>query len=301
VTTNNHLLFTSICLALLALASRGTAQELPPPPQLSSSDLLLGGEEAPMRGPEGEEKENRFEDHIETDRDAFTPTTKTVERGRLTVESSYSFEDNRGTPETHSFPELLLRYGVTDRIELRLGCNYEVGGVSSAVAGTEVIEPTEGTGLAREFNVLYGLKVRVSKQDGWIPDSSLIVQGLTPTSGESNTTKLNTAYVFGWKLPNRWRLDSALRFETDSDAGNHFEIWAPSVVLRVPIGQRWQVHAEYFGLFSEGKQDEFNRHFFSPGGHFLITPNWEVGVRVGWGLNEQASRFFSNVGIGYRF
>jgi hypothetical protein len=102
-------------------------------------------------------------------------------------------------------------------------------------------------------------------------------------------------------LSNRWRLDSALRFETDSDAGNQFGIWLPSVVLRVPLGERWQVHAEYFGLFSEGKEQAFSRHFFSPGGHFLITPNWEVGVRVGWGLNDQSSRFFSNVGFGYRF
>jgi hypothetical protein len=221
-----------------------------------------------------------------------------VEQGRLIVESSYSFEDNRGIPETHSFPKLLLRYGLMERIELRLGWNYEVGGVGSAVSGADVVEAQNGTGAQRDSNLLYGLKVLVSKQDDWLPESSLIVQGQTPTSGESTATRLNAAYVFGWQLPNRWRLDSALRFETDSESGNRFEIWAPSVVLRVPIGERWQVHAEYFGLFSQGKEEEFTRHFFSPGAHFLITPNWEVGVRVGWGLNEQASRFFSNVGFG---
>jgi hypothetical protein len=136
--------FAMICSAWLLLAQRGTAQEPPAPPPTSSADLILGGEEALTRSPEREERENRFEDHIETDRDAFTPTTKTVEQGRLVVESSYSFEDNRGIPETHSFPELLLRYGLTERIELRLGWNYEVGGVSSAASGLDVIEPTGG-------------------------------------------------------------------------------------------------------------------------------------------------------------
>ncbi len=72
-------------------------------------------------------------------------------------------------------------------------------------------------------------------------------------------------------------------------------------MLRVPIGERFQVHAEYFGLFSENRQENFVRHFFSPGAHYLITPNLEVGLRVGWGLNEQAARFFSNVGFGVRF
>ena len=53
-------------------------------------------------------------DHIETDRDSFTPATVTAGAGRLIVESGYSFIDNRSVPETHSFPELIARYGVND-------------------------------------------------------------------------------------------------------------------------------------------------------------------------------------------
>jgi hypothetical protein len=52
---------------------------------------------------------------------------------------------------------------------------------------------------------------------------------------------------------------------------------------------------------SEDRQTNFNRHFFSPGMHYLITPNLELGLRVGWGLNEQSARFFSNVGFGLLF
>ena len=54
-------------------------------------------------------------------------------------------------------------------------------------------------------------------------------------------------------MPNRWRIDSALAFTTDSDNGNRFEVWAPSTVLRVLIGEQFQVHAEYFGQFSESR------------------------------------------------
>jgi hypothetical protein len=35
--------------------------------------------------------------------------------------------------------------------------------------------------------------------------------------------------------------------------------------------------------------------------HYLITPNFEIGLRVGWGLNDEAAHFFSNAGIGWRF
>jgi hypothetical protein len=39
---------------------------------------------------------------LDTDRDAFTPATKTVAAGHVLTEVSYSFIDNRGTPATNS-------------------------------------------------------------------------------------------------------------------------------------------------------------------------------------------------------
>ncbi len=60
-------------------------------------------------------------------------------------------------------------------------------------------------------------------------------------------------------------------------------------------------HVEYFGIFSSGKNEEYERHFISPGVHYLINPNLEVGARVGWGLNDKSARFFTNVGFGWRF
>ena len=71
--------------------------------------------------------------------------------------------------------------------------------------------------------------------------------------------------------------------------------------LRVPLSERFQVHAEYFGLMSQKRSSDFSNHFFSPGMHYLITPNLEVGLRLGWGLNQQTAPFFTNVGFGWRF
>jgi hypothetical protein len=71
-------------------------------------------------------------------------------------------------------------------------------------------------------------------------------------------------------------------------------------VYKVPLGERIDIHAEYFGLFSDHKQDEFVKHYFSPGAHYLVTPDLEIGVRIGWGLNDDASNFFTNAGLGWR-
>ncbi|HJZ58201.1 MAG TPA: transporter, partial [Gemmataceae bacterium] len=246
-------------------------------------------------------------DEIETDRDSFTPATTTAPRGRLIVEGAYTFIDNRGIKETHSLPELILRYGLTERVELRLGWNYEVGGSSSEVTGADTGEEDPfrtAQKLRREYDLTYGVKIGVTEQRGWVPRSALLLQGTTPTGGStgvSTASQLITTYVAGWEFSNQWHFDTAFRYATASESGDHFNTWAPSAVLKVPIGQRWAVHGEYFGIFTTGKESNFTKHFFSPGLHCLVTPDLELGFRVGWGLNDQSARFFSNVGFGYRF
>src|SRR5262245_18472084 len=153
---------------------------------VKTDDFFRGQETAP--GDESDNAERLFEDHIETDRDSFTPATTTAPRGRWIVESAYSFLDNRRTAETHSFPELVMRYGLTERLELRLGWNFEVGGGGNVVSGTESEEGLEGAGIKRESEALYGFKLRATDQSGWLPESSVMVQAFTPTSGEDTAT-----------------------------------------------------------------------------------------------------------------
>lgn len=245
--------------------------------------------------------ENTEERELETDRDAFTPATSTAGKRLTIVESSYSFIDNRKVPETHSFPEFLVRHGISERLELRLGWNYEVGGAADVISGGEGGTGLEGGGIRHESQMSYGAKVAVTEQKGWLPRSCAIVQGFTPTSGEATATDVVATYAFGWEMANRWRLDSSMRYGTEHEPGDAFNQWAPSIVLRVPINDRWDVHVEYFGIYSQGAHEDFSRAFFSPGTHFLLTPNLELGVRLGWGITEDAPRFFSNVGIGWRF
>jgi hypothetical protein len=267
------------------------------------SESLMGSR---MRGRETTERPEGEREEIETDRDSFTPSTTLAPHGRLIVESAYSFLDNRGFKETHSFPEMILRYGLSERIELRLGWNMEVGGGGSEVSGSA----GEGTlfdhedNVENEHNAFYGAKFRLTDQDRRLPRSILILQGYTPTGGSegvSTATQLFATYAAGWEFANQWRVDGAMRYGYDSERGDRFNDWAPSVVLRVPIGEKLAMHAEYFGIFTTGRERNANRQFFSPGLHTLVTPDLEIGFRLGWGLNDQSTRFFVNAGVGWQF
>jgi len=254
---------------------------------------------------EGGGRQERGE--METDRDSYTPATTIVGRGLFILESAYSFIDNRGVKETHSFPETVLRYGLTDRIELRLGWNADIGGTGNNISGAgngSQEDATSGGRIEREYKLSYGVKLRVTDQDGWMPRSVVMVQGFTPTGGSEGTstaTRLVALYGAGWVLPNRWTLDSAMRYGYASEEGDHFNEWSPSVVLRVPITEKWAMHVEYFGIFTSGKEQNSTQHYVSTGVRYLVTSNLELGTRVGWGLNDQSSRFFVNAGFGWRF
>lgn len=250
----------------------------------------------PTKGREGELRE------IETDRDSFTPATSLAPEQRLIFESAWSFIDNRTVPDTNSFPEIVTRYGVNDWLELRLGWNWEAGGAPNTISGGigELGEPTEQS-VEFESQIFYGFKAALSEQDRWIPESAIIVQAGTPVTGSDPASQLFTTYVLGWELANHWEWDSAIRYGLDSVAGDHFNVWAPSTVLKVPLGERWKAHAEYFAICSDGTVSDAQQHYFSPGIHYLITKDIEVGLRVGWGMNPDAANFFSNVGLGWQF
>ena len=239
------------------------------------------------------------EDAIETDRDSFTPATTTLGPRRTQIETATSFIDTKKAPNAYTFPELIVRHGINDWLELRSGWNYAAGGPTSAVSGIDV--GTEDFVAERSSEFMYGMKLQTSRQRGWRPTSAAIIEGYSPTSGPSNFSRLVASETFGWVLPNGWHFSSAVRFNTANSGGDHFNQWSPSTVLNIPIRKRWNTHVEYFGIMTDGKAVAESQHYFSTGVHFDLTKDFELGIRYGFGLNAQTPPFFVNAGIGYRF
>lgn len=52
---------------------------------------------------------------------------------------------------------------------------------------------------------------------------------------------------------------------------------------------------------SSQKELPLNGQYLSLGGHVLANEDLEIGLRLGWGLNDESAAFFSNVGVGWRY
>ena len=242
------------------------------------------------------------EEFIETDRNSFTFAPFTPGRGRLIVESAYSYINIGQEGAKHSFPETMFRYGVGDRLELRLGYNFETGRASTAPEG----DIAGSFGINAEQQILYGFKYAVTRatpEFSLMPHSAFLAQLHTPVGSVEGQTQIRLGYAWGWVLPNGWTLDQAVRFGTDREGHDEYALWAPSTVLRIPLGRekRWFTHIEYFGIMTQGKENNFSKQFIDTGLHYFITPNFEVGTIVAFGINEQARGVLVNVGFGIRF
>jgi hypothetical protein len=260
--------------------------------------LALGGSAAPAAAID-----------LGTDRDAFTPSTRTIAPGVALAESSHVYIDNRTGLPTNNYPELLVRVGATERWEWRLGVNYGVGSQGNVVTSVEVGEGTLDGSTLYESNVLYGFKLDLSDQDGWVPEGCLIMEGTTPTYGDIFGTVPVATLVGGWALPlhvpwledEPWRLDAALRYSYAEGHVEWFDRWTPSAVLRMPLRPRLEAHLEWFGSFTQGLADDLHQPFASPGFHVIIADDVELGLRVGWGLTRESAPFFSDAGLAIRY
>jgi hypothetical protein len=238
---------------------------------------------------------------LHTDRDAFTPSTFCLKPGFTLLEMSHVYIENREGFPTNNYPELLCRIGGTERFEWRLGVNYSVGSQGNVVTSVEAGElPIAGNALY-ESNLLYGFKLSTSHQDGLLPESCFIMEATTPMYGEEFGTQPVATAVVGWEFFKSWRFDAALRYAYAENDITWFSRWGPSAVLRLPLTPRWEIHAEYFGTFTQGQLDDVNRPFLSPGTHIVIADNVEIGLRVGWGLTADAANFFSDAGLALRY
>jgi hypothetical protein len=256
--------------------------------------------EEPVAPPETEAEER--EEFIETDRNSFTFAPFPPGAGRLIIESAYSYINIGSEGTKHSFPESILRYGLADRLELRFGYNFETGAATESAEGDIV----GNFGINAEQQVLYGFKYQLSRQrpeSPLRPHSAFLAQLHTPVASAEGQTQVRLGQVWGWILENGWTFDQAIRFGTDREEEDGYTLWAPSTVLRIPFGRerKWFAHLEYFGVMSQGRERDFSKQFVDTGLHYFITPNFEVGGIVAFGINEQTRGILVNVGFGIRF
>lgn len=157
-----------------AAQAQSTAREEAIPDRGPSTLLeALQGSRTPKRQPSGEE------DRFEPDRPHFPEATTAAGKGRVILESGYTFNSNGSAFTSHAFPEMLWRVGMfSDWFEFRFGQSFlhqreRLAGVTTTTSGLQ--------------DLYLGAKIAVMEQHGWLPALALIPQMTVPTGARAVT------------------------------------------------------------------------------------------------------------------
>lgn len=229
------------------------------------------------------------------DRPDFTEATSTVGRGVFQLELGYTLgNDGEGgfTTRVHSYGEPLLRVGVADRLELRIG--------TSAV--TEVTSPSaRGVSESGLEDLYLGVKLALTEQRGILPATAVLPQMTVPTGSDAfsaGRTLPGVNFLYSWDLTDRASLAGSTQVNSAAGEGDKdYSEWAQSLSYGLALGERGGLYGEWYAVLPAGLDGGQAEHYLNSGLTWLATVDLQWDVRVGFGLSDAAEDVYVGAGV----
>ena len=135
-----------------------------------------------------------------------------------------------------------------------------------------------------------------------------------PTGGSAwstGNTEFGLDFIYGWEITENLTLygstgafQNALGdfgFVPEDPTGFSFVVMSQSAAVGMDVTERSTIYVEWYGIFSDGREDEVTVGVLNVGVDYYLTHNLVFDVRLGTGLTEDSDDFFVGVGGGYRF
>ncbi len=229
-----------------------------------------------------------------TDRPDATESPSLVRKGYLQIETggfyTESEEDGLEIKET-TFNTTLLRYGLLDNLELRLGLDYRT--TSFEFNGNDVGGDLKGTSP-----LLLGAKIGIAPENGWMPQMALLGHLSLPFTASSDYKPENTAmdfrFAFNHTLSDRSGIAYNLGARLDADDPELKYLY--TVSYGYGISDRIGTYIEIYGDFPEGSSAN---HLWDAGFTYLANDDLQFDVTFGSGLADGQNLLLS-AGLSYR-
>lgn len=220
-------------------------------------------------------------------------------RGRVQIEGGYVFTYDRAGDASavqHALPDLLLRIGLTDRLELRIGWpgyrSVDYGGDWDGLSYDETLDPNVG--------FLFDLW----EQRGWIPQTA--VSAAVPIPMEGNPLVFDSLQpvaqmLYLWDLNDRWSLGGTTGAAVFRDYGDRYLQLQQSLDVDYVLSDRLGTFLQWTMLADYHSKDDGTQHLLSGGLTVLWTERFQSTLETGVGLNERAPDFLAGIRFSFRF
>ena len=230
-----------------------------------------------------------------TDRPDQTESAAVVPIKSLQIETGFIVENN----ETSSFSQKsfayntsLLRYGLLNNVELRLGLEF---------LGDR--EDNKNTDIRNSISGLsplsVGFKIKIMDEKGCSPEIAFLGGMNLPFMADDNYkpsySSANMRFAFAHTLSDRFSLGYNIGAEWDGETANPAYFY--SVALGVGITNNLGMFVESYGLLPEVGVGE---NLIDVGFTYLLAPNIQFDISGGLGINDEAIDNFVSVGLSIR-
>jgi hypothetical protein len=229
----------------------------------------------------------------------WTQRIARLARGRTQLEGGYSYlRGSAGGSDwtQHAVPDMLLRFGLTDRLELRLGWP---GFVSS-----DSDDPAIGSGFTGTLDPNVGVLYDLWGQNGWLPQTAVLAAVPVPLEGNPfalNSLQPLTELMYTWEISDRTAVTGRSGFAIFEAAGDNYVQFQQSFSFDVIVTERLGAFMSWDMLANHGSWNDTSQHMAGGGLSFLLTERLSISWRSAVGLNSAAPDFLNDIRFAYRF
>ena len=225
---------------------------------------------------------------IDTDRPDQTESVYIVPKYYLQFETGFVFQKNNDDSEEFLIPTLLSKYGLSNRVELRL--------ITSVVRESVEIYSYGKQYQTKLEQVELGAKISLWEEKKLIPKTSFIFHFGIPglASYKTNRILFNSRLTMQHTLSNNISLGYNLGVEFDGISEH--PVFVYTFAPGISIGKKWYAYIESFGSFYN-----YSEHNLNGGVAYFINNNCKLDCSAGLGVSRYAPEYFIGVGASIRF
>jgi hypothetical protein len=232
------------------------------------------------------------QEKIDTDRPDQTESTFTVPKGYFQGELGLVKEKiPLGKDCNWTLPTMLAKYGVSDKVELRLIIEYIRQG-----NGQKLKKDTFGF-----LPLQLGMKVNLLEEKGLRPRISLISH-LSFNRFASDMAKTgsflsaNFRFTFQNSISDNVAIGYNLGMEWEDF--HYGPIYTYTFAPGFNLGEKWYSYVEVFGFISK---DYLDQHSIDGGIAYYVNDDLKVDASAGIGLSKYAPDHYFGIGVSWRF
>lgn len=231
---------------------------------------------------------------IVTDRPDQTEASSTVGKGVLQIETGglyQAFEDNGIKSEDYTLNTTLIRYGILDNLEFRLGWDF-VEGVTK-VNGNKLDNVVSGLSP-----LLLGVKIDIAEEKDGMPEIALIGHVFPVFTASTDFRPETTGIDFRFSLSHTLSERSSIGYNFGAEWGND----SPEATAIYTIAYGYSIsdkigfYAELYGDFPE---DSSANHLWNAGFTYLANNDLQFDATIGTSITEGQDILFG-LGLSYR-